>query len=116
MDLLKYASFPLDNTPVSRFADATAISALATRLHIVQKRWKPVRYTFVKLGADFFREVNLLIYQVKRGKLQPWQPFGQRFELFETENTQYLEHKDAAVSNVARCPKAGSVRLDPSAV
>ncbi|KAH3977220.1 hypothetical protein HBH70_234580 [Parastagonospora nodorum] len=63
VDLLNYNDIPPNDTPLSRFAHATTVFALATRLLIVKKRWRPVRH---------------------RGKLQPWQPFWQWFELFET--------------------------------
>ncbi|KAH5460363.1 hypothetical protein HBI30_037120 [Parastagonospora nodorum] len=83
VDLLNYNDIPPNDTPLSRFAHATTVFALATILLIVKKRWRPVRHVFC-MRADFFREINIIIDQVKRGKLLPWQPFWQWFELFET--------------------------------
>ncbi|KAH5392856.1 hypothetical protein HBI33_000800 [Parastagonospora nodorum] len=57
VDLLNYNDIPPNDTPLSRFAHATTVFALATRLLIVKKRWRPVRHVFC-MRADFFREIK----------------------------------------------------------
>jgi hypothetical protein len=84
VDLLNYMDIPPDDTPLSRFPHATTIFALATRLLIVKKRWRPIKHKF-DIRADFFREVSILIDQAAECKLQPWQPLWQWFELFEAK-------------------------------
>jgi len=93
VDLLNYTDLPLDDTPMSRFTHATMVFALATRLDVVQKRWRPVKQKFSTRAADFFREVSILIDLVKRGKLQPWQPFSQWLEPFEAKTCNIWNSK-----------------------